>query len=122
MLPPPISVLSSLLVFCASGYIRSKDILRSRTVCSEPNQVPRLVSLLAVSYNPHVRYGAAVAIGIACAGSGMSEAVDLLETLTQDPMDFVRQGMFPENYYRSFWMENDRIFLVFCWLVGLYCF
>jgi 26S proteasome regulatory subunit N2 len=33
-------------------------------------QCPNVVSLLAESYNPHVRYGAALAIGIACAGSG----------------------------------------------------
>lgn len=35
-----------------------------------PEQCPSVVSLLTESYNPHVRYGAALAIGIACAGSG----------------------------------------------------
>jgi len=35
-----------------------------------PEQCPSVVSLLAESYNPHVRYGAALAIGIACAGTG----------------------------------------------------
>ena len=35
-----------------------------------PEQCPGVVSLLAESYNPHVRYGAAMALGIACAGSG----------------------------------------------------
>lgn len=37
-----------------------------------PEQVPRLVQLLSESYNPHVRYGATFALGIACAGTGMS--------------------------------------------------
>ena len=36
-----------------------------------PEQCPSVVSLLAESYNPHVRYGAAMALGIACAGTGL---------------------------------------------------
>jgi 26S proteasome regulatory subunit N2 len=54
--------------------------------------VPRMVELLAESYNPHVRYGAAMALGISCAGTGLEEAVDLLEPMLKDPTDFVRQG------------------------------
>ncbi|KAJ9182426.1 hypothetical protein P3X46_006422 [Hevea brasiliensis] len=53
---------------------------------------PRIVSLLSESYNPHVRYGAALAVGISCAGTGLSEAISLLEPLTSDVVDFVRQG------------------------------
>ncbi|KAF2285655.1 hypothetical protein GH714_006259 [Hevea brasiliensis] len=59
---------------------------------SEPEQTPRIVSLLSESYNPHVRYGAALAVGISCAGTGLSEAISLLEPLTSDVVDFVRQG------------------------------
>ncbi|KAH1063843.1 hypothetical protein J1N35_028830 [Gossypium stocksii] len=59
---------------------------------SEPAQTPRIVSLLSESYNPHVRYGAALAVGISCAGTGLSEAISLLEPLTLDAVDFVRQG------------------------------
>ena len=55
-------------------------------------QTPRIVSLLSESYNPHVRYGAALAVGISCAGTGLSEAISLLEPLTMDVVDFVRQG------------------------------
>ena len=33
-----------------------------------PEQCPSVVSLLSESYNPHVRYGSAMALGIACAG------------------------------------------------------
>ena len=36
-----------------------------------PGQVPRIVQLLSESYNPHVRCGATLALGIACAGTGM---------------------------------------------------
>lgn len=54
--------------------------------------VPRMVELLAESYNPHVRYGAAMALGISCAGTGLDEATDLLEPMLKDPTDFVRQG------------------------------
>jgi len=63
-------------------------------LCAEPKQVPRIVSLLAESYNPHVRYGACLAVGIACAGTGMQEAVALLEPMCKDRVDFVRQGAF----------------------------
>jgi len=30
------------------------------------------------SYNPHVRYGAAMALGVACSGLGSKEALGLL--------------------------------------------
>ncbi|EXJ79336.1 26S proteasome regulatory subunit N2 [Capronia epimyces CBS 606.96] len=56
------------------------------------SSVPRMVELLAESYNPHVRYGAAMALGISCAGTGLDEAIDLLEPMLKDPTDFVRQG------------------------------
>lgn len=36
-----------------------------------PSQVPRVVQLLSESYNPHVRCGATLALGIACAGTGL---------------------------------------------------
>ena len=58
----------------------------------KPNSVPRMVELLSESYNPHVRYGAAMALGISCAGTGLDLAIDLLEPMIKDPTDFVRQG------------------------------
>lgn len=54
--------------------------------------VPRMVELLSESYNPHVRYGAAMALGISCAGTGLDDAIDLLEPMLKDSTDFVRQG------------------------------
>ncbi|KAH7883493.1 26S proteasome regulatory complex non-ATPase subcomplex Rpn2 Psmd1 subunit [Phlebopus sp. FC_14] len=59
-----------------------------------PGQVPRIVQLLSESYNPHVRCGATLALGIACAGTGMQDAVEILEPMTKDSVDFVRQGAF----------------------------
>ncbi|XP_078736273.1 26S proteasome non-ATPase regulatory subunit 1 [Lampetra fluviatilis] len=57
-----------------------------------PEQCPSVVSLLSESYNPHVRYGAALALGICCAGTGNKEAITLLEPMTNDPVNYVRQG------------------------------
>ena len=48
--------------------------------------------MLSESYNPHVRYGVAIAVGISYADTGLSEAISLLEPLTSDVVDFVRQG------------------------------
>ena len=38
--------------------------------CRTSEQCPHVVSLLSESFNPHVRCGAAMALGIACAGTG----------------------------------------------------
>lgn len=59
---------------------------------SQPEQCPNTVALLSESFNPHVRYGVALALGIACAGTGMKEALAILEVLSADAVDFVRQG------------------------------
>lgn len=61
-------------------------------LCRNPEQVPAIVQLLSESYNPHVRYGSALALGVACAGTGLDAAVDLLEPMTKDTVDFVRQA------------------------------
>ncbi|GJW94786.1 transcription factor E2FA [Tanacetum coccineum] len=54
-------------------------------------QTPCIVSLLSESYNSHVRYGDAMTVGISNLGMGLSEAISLLEPLTLDVTDFVRQ-------------------------------
>ncbi|MCO5552254.1 hypothetical protein L7F22_005766 [Adiantum nelumboides] len=85
-----------LLHFAVSDV--SDDVRRTAVLAlgfvlySEPEQTPRIVSLLSESYNAHVRYGAALAVGISCAGTGLPEAISLLEPLTSDVVDFVRQG------------------------------
>ncbi|XP_057301114.1 26S proteasome non-ATPase regulatory subunit 1-like [Hydractinia symbiolongicarpus] len=67
--------------------VQSLGFLLFRT----PEQVPSVVSLLSESYNPHVRCGAAMALGIACAGTGLKEAINLVEPLMNDPVNYVRQ-------------------------------
>ena len=49
---------------------------------------------MVLSYNPHVRYGAALALGISFAGKGNAEAIALLEPMLNDTIDFVRQAAF----------------------------
>merc|ERR1711913_108872 len=58
----------------------------------QPEHCPGVVQLLIESYNPHVRYGAAMALGIACAGTGNKEALGLIEPMKNDPVNYVRQG------------------------------
>ncbi|KAI6031668.1 26S proteasome regulatory complex non-ATPase subcomplex Rpn2 Psmd1 subunit [Pisolithus microcarpus] len=78
----------------------SDDVRRAAVISlafllfKNPGQVPRIVQLLSESYNPHVRCGATLALGIACAGTGMQDAVQILEPMTKDGVDFVRQGAF----------------------------
>merc|ERR1712070_664135 len=76
----------------------SDDVRRAAVIalgfvmCNTPDQLPGVVKLLSESYNPHVRYAAAVALGIACAGSASLDAHNLLQPLMSDASDFVRQG------------------------------
>ena len=50
----------------------------------KPTLVPETVKHLADSHNPHLRYGAAMAVGIGCSGTGLNEALRLLAPLTND--------------------------------------
>ena len=92
------SAVRRLLHFAISDT--SDDVRRAAVIAlglllfKTPEQVPGLVSLLAESFNPHVRYGAAMALGIACAGTALPAALAVLEPLTQDVVHFVRQGAF----------------------------
>lgn len=104
-------IMTVALAYCGSGSNKAvrkllhvavsdvSDDVRRAAVMSlgfvlfrKPGSVPRMVELLAESYNPHVRYGATMALGIACAGTGLEDAIDLLEPMMKDSTDFVRQG------------------------------
>eukprot|EP00475_Leptophrys_vorax_P043311 TRINITY_DN8299_c0_g1_i2.p1 TRINITY_DN8299_c0_g1~~TRINITY_DN8299_c0_g1_i2.p1 ORF type:complete len:954 (+),score=291.71 TRINITY_DN8299_c0_g1_i2:134-2995(+) len=61
-------------------------------LADSPERVPQVVALLAESFNPHQRYGAALAVGFSCAGTGSKAAIKLLQVLAKDRIDFVRQG------------------------------
>ncbi|KAH7521786.1 hypothetical protein FEM48_Zijuj07G0069200 [Ziziphus jujuba var. spinosa] len=93
--PEQVGVLFSLVCYALlCGSVLVAALSNQLDVASRPFlfATPRIVSLLSESYNPHVRYGAALAVGISCAGTGLSEAISLLEPLTSDVVDFVRQG------------------------------
>lgn len=74
------------------------DVRRAAVTClgfvvfRTPETLPSLVELLAESFNPHVRYGACMAVGIGCAGTGLKEAIELLKPMLEDQIDYVRQG------------------------------
>lgn len=90
--------ISKLLHFAVSD---ANDDVRRAAVTSlgfilfrNPSELPRLVELLTVSYNPSVRYGAAMALGIAFAGTADKKAIDLIMPMCRDFTDYVRQGAF----------------------------
>ena len=61
---------------------------------NQPSRLPKVLKLLSQSYNPHVRYGACLALGIGCPAMAATvpEAVALLQPLLNDVSEFVRQG------------------------------
>ena len=90
------SAIQKLLHFAVSDV--SNDVRRAAVLClgfvlaGNPDLCVRAVSLLAESYNPHVRYVASMAVGISGAGTGCQESIKLLQSLWKDPTDFVQQG------------------------------
>ena len=63
--------------------LRSPDILFENL---------KVLELLSESYNSHVRFGATMAIGISCAGSGKVKPYKVIEPLFLDPNYLVRQA------------------------------
>jgi len=76
----------------------SDDVRRAAVTClgfvlfRNPKRILALVGLLLESFNPHVRYGACMAIGLSHPASGDVDAIALLQPLQTDAIDFVRQG------------------------------
>jgi len=76
----------------------SDDVRRAATsnigfvFANKPDQVPDLLRLLAKSFNPYVRYGSACAIAIACASTANKQAAKILKLLSEDNVEYVRQG------------------------------
>lgn len=73
---------------------RAAVINLSFLLLNTPEKIPKILNLLSLSYNPHVRYGVAMAMGISSAGSANPESIVLLESMLNDAVSFVRQGAF----------------------------
>lgn len=92
------SAIKRLLHFSVSDV--SDDVRRAAVIAlgfvlsNDPARLPKVLKLLSQSYNPHVRYGACIALGIGCPGMAASvpESLSLLEPLLNDVSEFVRQG------------------------------
>jgi len=88
--------LKKLLSLAASDV--SDDVRRSAVMSmgylmlNDYDNMFKVIGLLCVSFNAHVRYGAAMALGIACANTCHPEAIKILEELLNDNVDFVKQG------------------------------
>lgn len=76
----------------------SEDVRRASVIalglvyCREPHNLPPILGLLIASHSPHVRFGAAIALGIAFAGTGDAKAIAMLRPLVRDFTDFCRQA------------------------------
>lgn len=57
-------------------------------------QLPDLLDLLSESFNPNVRYGTSLALGIAFASTGSQDAMALITPMQKDASDFCRQGAY----------------------------
>ncbi|KPI89460.1 putative proteasome regulatory non-ATP-ase subunit 2 [Leptomonas seymouri] len=58
----------------------------------DPNLCLDLVRVLVDSYNPHMRYGVAMALAVSAAGTGNPAVIDVLWDMKEDIVDYVRQG------------------------------
>lgn len=62
-----------------SDDVRRAAVIAIGFVCFRNyKQVPKVVELLSGSYNPHVRYGATLALGISCASTGYAVLISNL--------------------------------------------
>lgn len=92
------TAVNKLLHFAVSDA--SDDVRRAAVTAlgfvlfKNPEELPRLVELLTESYNPSVRYGSAMALGIAFAGTANKRAIDLIMPMCKDITDFVRQAAY----------------------------
>lgn len=92
--------LLELAVSDVSNDVRRAAVINLGLIClDEPGKVPDLISLLAESYNPHVRYGSAIALGIASTNlieedPAFKTLYNILLNLSEDKVDYVKQAAF----------------------------
>ena len=77
----------------ATTYVVLPFLSRIRSLLGDPYRYPRVLSLLFESYDPHVCYGAAMAMAVVCGGTGLKEARSLRRPILSDPVDAIRQGV-----------------------------
>lgn len=63
-------------------------------MCRNRQQVPQVFSLLCDSYNPHVRYAAALTLGMTYCGVESPKVMAILKSMTSDSADIVRQAAY----------------------------
>ncbi|OII73307.1 proteasome cyclosome repeat family protein [Cryptosporidium andersoni] len=63
-------------------------------LCNRAHNIPQVFKLLCDSYNPHVRYAAALTLGMTCCGTGLQSVLSILRNMTSDTTDFVRQAAY----------------------------
>ncbi|KAH8583274.1 RPN2 26s proteasome regulatory subunit [Cryptosporidium sp. chipmunk genotype I] len=63
-------------------------------MCRNTQQIPQVFSLLCDSYNPHVRYAAALTLGITYCGMESPKVTAILKSMTTDSADIVRQAAY----------------------------
>jgi len=91
------------------------DVRRAAVTClglvlfRTPKKILALVGLLLESFNPHVRFGACMAIGFSHPASGDPEALSLLQPLHIDAIDFVRQGALMATALVLMQQSNGRV-------------
>ena len=71
---------------------RAACISMGFVLLNEPEKLPDVIKLLSQNFNPHIRYGCALAIGICCSGKRTDAVLNILEPLLTDKTDFVRQA------------------------------
>lgn len=75
----------------------------------------KVLSLLSESYNSHVRYGTAMALGIACAGTGMNSAFNIIQPLLNDSNHLVRQAALIASsliYSQTTTSQDSKVFII----------
>lgn len=60
----------------------------------DPELCVDLTRPLVDSYNPHIRYGVAMALAVSAAGTGRDSVINVLWEMKDDLADYVRQGVY----------------------------
>lgn len=90
-----LSLLLTTAVTDSDGDVRRVAVLGQAFVLTgqDPKELPEMVRLMLESYNPNLRFGALIALGIGFAGTGSVDALDMIDGLMRsDKVDFVRQA------------------------------